>query len=114
MAQQVIKINGRTIHQPDTFKFSFATTSTEGTERLMSGVMCNEPMFTVESYAYEGSDISISEMASLLQMIVNQRQVQLYYFSVYYGRMERSTVLRHTRKCRYRDIKRGRRKVQIP
>lgn len=80
MAQQVIKINGRTIHQPDTFKFSFATTSTEGTERLMSGVMCNEPMFTVESYAYEGSDISISEMASLLQMIVNQRQVQLYYF----------------------------------
>lgn len=51
MAQQVIKINGRTIHQPDTFKFSFATTSTEGTERLMSGVMCNEPMFTVESYA---------------------------------------------------------------
>lgn len=86
MAQQVIKINGRTIHQPDTFKFSFATTSTEGTERLMSGVMCNEPMFTVESYAYEGSDISISEMSSLLQMIVNQRQVQLYYFSVYYGR----------------------------
>ena len=86
MAQQVIKINGRTIHQPDTFKFSFATTSTEGTERLMSGVMCNEPMFTVESYAYEGSDISISEMANLLQMIVNQRQVQLYYFSVYYGR----------------------------
>jgi hypothetical protein len=52
----------------------------------MSGVMCNEPMFTVESYAYEGSDISISEMANLLQMIVNQRQVQLYYFSVYYGR----------------------------
>lgn len=86
MAQQVIKINGRTIHQPDTFKFSFATTSTEGTERLMSGVMCNEPMFTVESYAYEGSDISILEMANLLQMIVNQRQVQLYYFSVYYGR----------------------------
>lgn len=82
----MIKINGRTIHQPDTFKFSFATTSTEGTERLMSGVMCNEPMFTVESYAYEGSDISISEMSSLLQMIVNQRQVQLYYFSVYYGR----------------------------
>lgn len=29
-------------------------------------------------------------------------------------KMERSTVLRHTRKCRYRDIKRGRRKVQIP
>lgn len=28
-------------------------------------------------------------------------------------KMERSTVLRHTRKCRYRDIKRGRRKVQI-
>ena len=74
----MIKINGRTIHQPDTFKFSFATTSTEGTERLMSGVMCNEPMFTVESYAYEGSDISISEMASLLQMIVNPEQTALW------------------------------------
>lgn len=86
MAQQTIKINGKTIHQPDTFKFSFATTSTEGSERLMSGEMCNEPMFTVESYAYEGSDISVSDMSSLLQMIVNHRKVQLYYFSVYYGR----------------------------
>lgn len=86
MAQQTIKINGKTIHQPDSFKFSFATTSTEGSERLMSGEMYNEPMFTVESYAYEGSDISISEMSRLLQMIVNQRKVQLYYFSVYYGR----------------------------
>ena len=86
MAQQTIKINGKTIHQPDSFKFSFATTSTEGSERLMSGEMYNEPMFTVESYAYEGSDISVSEMSRLLQMIVNQRKVQLYYFSVYYGR----------------------------
>ena len=86
MAQQTIKINGKTIHQPDSFKFSFATTSTEGSERLMSGETYNEPMFTVESYAYEGSDISISEMSRLLQMIVNQRKVQLYYFSVYYGR----------------------------
>lgn len=86
MAQQTIKINGKTIHQPDSFKFSFATTSTEGSERLMSGEMYNEPMFTVESYAYEGSDISVSDMSSLLQMIVNQRKVQLYYFSVYYGR----------------------------
>lgn len=44
------------------------------------------PLDEINRYAYEGSDISISEMANLLQMIVNQRQVQLYYFSVYYGR----------------------------
>ena len=112
MAQQVIKINGRTIHQPDTFKFSFATTSTEGTERLMSGVMCNEPMFTVESYAYEGSDIS-GNGKPFADDCKSKASAAILFFRVL-RKMERSTVLCHTRKCRYRDIKRGRRKVQIP
>lgn len=86
--QKYILIDGKKIKQPDSFEPNWATTYTEDSERSMSGKAYLEPMFTVESYSYEATDLTPEEAKTLLQAIIPRRNkptFKLTYFSWYYG-----------------------------
>lgn len=84
--QEVIKINGIEIYQPDSdLACSFETTFTSDSGRVQSGAMHASPMFTVEQFTYYATDIPIKKASEILQMIVHGRTFTLHYFSPYYG-----------------------------
>lgn len=84
--QEVIKINGIEIYQPDSdLACSFETTFTSDSGRVQSGEMHASPMFTVEQFTYCATDIPIKKASEILQMIVHGRTFTLHYFSPYYG-----------------------------
>lgn len=86
--QKYILVDGYKIKQPDSFTPNWATTYTEDSERAMSGKAYLEPMFTVESYSYEASDLTASEAKELLQRVLprpGKPNFELTYFSWFYG-----------------------------
>lgn len=86
MAQEYIKINDVKIKQPDTgLGYSFETTYTSDSTRVQSGAMHATPMFTVESFSYAASYLSVPEMQTILQQIAKGGNFTLHYFSPYYG-----------------------------
>ena len=86
MAQNYITINGVKIKQPDEgLGYSFETTYTSDSTRVQSGSMHATPMFTVESFSYEASYLTISEMQTILQKVAKGDSFTLHYFSPYYG-----------------------------
>lgn len=92
--QRYILIDGKKIKQPDSFTPNWATTYTEDSERSMSGKAYLEPMFTVESYSFEATDLSPEEAKLLLQSIIPRPKkptFQLTYFSWYYGEWRTDT-----------------------
>lgn len=84
--QDYIKINGEKIKQPDEgLGYSFETTYTSDSTRVQSGTMHATPMFTVESFSYAASDLTVSEMQSILQKVAKGGNFTMHYFSPYYG-----------------------------
>ena len=92
MAQDYIKINNVVIRQPDeNMGYNFETTYTEDSTRVQSGVGHFTAMFTVESFSYEATDVTIAEMSQILQLIAKGRNFTLHYFSPYYGTWRNDT-----------------------
>ena len=86
MAQEVIKLNGEVILQPDEgLGYDFETTYTEDSTRVMSGRLHATAMFTVESFSYQATDVALGEMKQILQIIARGKPFTLHYFSPYYG-----------------------------
>lgn len=86
MAQQYITMNGIKICQPDEgLGYDFETTYTEDSTRVMSGVLHATPLFTVEAFSYEASQVTVDEMKTILSIIAKGRTFTLHYFSPYYG-----------------------------
>lgn len=92
MAQNYIKINSTKIKQPDEgLGYSFETTYTSDSTRVQSGAMHATPMFTVESFSYTASDLTVAEMQTILQMVAKGGNFTLHYFSPYYGQWRDDT-----------------------
>jgi hypothetical protein len=92
MAQNYITINGVKIKQPDEgLGYSFETTYTSDSTRVQSGAMHATPMFTVESFSYVASDLTIAEMQTILQKVAKGGNFTLHYFSPYYGQWRDDT-----------------------
>lgn len=92
MAQNYIMIDNVKIKQPDEgLGYSFETTYTSDSTRVQSGAMHATPMFTVESFSYTASDLTIAEMQAILQMVVKGGNFTLHYFSPYYGQWRDDT-----------------------
>lgn len=92
MAQNYITINGVKIKQPDEgLGYSFETTYTSDSTRVQSGAMHATPMFTVESFSYAASDLTIAEMQTILQKVAKGGDFTLHYFSPYYGQWRDDT-----------------------
>lgn len=86
MAQEYIKMNGIKIKQPsENMEYNFETTYTSDTTRVQSGTLHSTPMFTVERLSYEAKNLSLYEMAQILQIIAKGVPFDLHYFSPYYG-----------------------------
>ena len=86
MAQEYIQMNGTVILQPDEgLGYDFETTYTEDTTRVQSGTLHTTAMFTVESFSYEASWVSLQDMKTILQIIAKGKPFDLHYFSPYYG-----------------------------
>lgn len=84
--QDMIKINGIEIYQPDSgLQSSFQTTYSEDSTRVQSGVMHATPLFTVEQFSYSATDIPIEDAKVILEQIIKGFPFTLHYFSPYYG-----------------------------
>ncbi len=92
MAQNYITINSVKIKQPDEgLGHSFETTYTSDSTRVQSGAMHATPMFTVESFSYAASNLSKTEMQTILQKVAKGGSFTLHYFSPYYGQWRDDT-----------------------
>lgn len=86
MEQQKILFNGIEIQQPDEgLGYDFETTYSEDTGRVQSGVLHLTPLFTVESFSYEATDLTIQSMKQILEIVAKGSPFTMYYFSPYYG-----------------------------
>lgn len=86
--QERISLDGWNAKQPDTFEWQFSTTSTEDSGRPMSGRAAITPLFTVEAFDVEYSDLTIAQARAILQAIVQRPGkafFNLHYFSPYFG-----------------------------
>lgn len=102
--QKYILIDGYKIKQPDRFEPNWATTYTEDSGRVMSGKAFLDPMFTVESYAFEATSLTKTEAKEILQRIVprpSKPTFKLTYYSWFYGEWRTDTfyVGQGTLKC---------------
>lgn len=86
MAQEYITINGIKIRQPDKgLGYDFKTQYTEDTGRVQSGTLHATPLFTVESFSYSASFLTLDEMKTILQQVARGNSFRLHYFSPYFG-----------------------------
>ena len=84
--QDVIKMNGKTILQPDEgLGYDFETTYTDDSTRVQSGVLHASAMFTVEAFSYEATWVGLEDMKTILQIVAKGKPFTLHYFSPYYG-----------------------------
>lgn len=84
--QNYIKINNVLVRQPDEgLGYSFETTYTQDTTRSQSGKLHATALFTVESFSFKASNVTVFEMSELLQNIMKGGSFTLHYFSPYYG-----------------------------
>lgn len=80
--QDVFKINGITVAQPDEdLSYSWETTYTDDSTRTQTGAGHFTRMFTVESYTYKASALTASEAAQIMQQIVYGRSYTAHVFS---------------------------------
>ena len=90
--QDVYKINGTEIHQPDDgLGYDFETTYTTDSTRVQSGNGHFTPMFTVEAFSYEASFVTVDEMCFILQAVAKGQNFTLHYWSPYYGEWRTDT-----------------------
>lgn len=86
MAQDYIKINNKKVWQPDSdTAVAFETTYTQGSTRAQSGKGKFTPMFTVERFTYSASDVPMSKVTEILEIVARGKSFDLHYFSVFYG-----------------------------
>lgn len=86
MAQEYMKINGIVVKQPDKgLGYSFETTYTDDSNRTQNGVGHFTAMFTNESFSYEATNLTESEMTQILKQVAKGKNFTLHYRSPYYG-----------------------------
>lgn len=85
--QDKIRINDIEIFQPDSgLQSSFETTYTEDSTRLQNGEANFVPLFTVEQFSYNATDIPVADASVILQQIIKGEKFKLHYFSPFYGK----------------------------
>ena len=84
--QELIKINGTVIKQPDEgLGYGFETTYSADSTRVQSGAGHFTPIYTVESFTYTATNLTKDEMKTVLQFVAKGGRFTLHYFSPYFG-----------------------------
>lgn len=77
------QIEDTDIEQPDSYAASFATTSTEGSDRTQDLTMHNTPMGTIASYQMGWQYIPTSEGSKILNLVLNKPQFKVHYYDLF-------------------------------
>ena len=92
MAQDYIKMRWKgsdpwtTIRQPDEgLEYNFETTYKDDATRTQTGKGIFTPMYTVEAFGYKASDLTKSEIQTLLTYAAPGKPFIFHYYSPYYG-----------------------------
>lgn len=84
--QEYMLINNTRVKQPDRgLSYEFETTHTEDSARLQNGKAHVTPMFTVEAFGYQATDLTMAEMSQILRLVAKGARFRLHYLSPYYG-----------------------------
>lgn len=76
------KMNGASIYQPDKdMGYNLETTYSEGSNRTQFGKALLTPLFTVEQYSYEASNVPVIEANKILKIIAKGKTFNLYHWS---------------------------------
>lgn len=87
MAQNKFMINDRETKQPDAgLGYSFETIYSEDSDRVQTGKGHFTPLFTVESYSYSASNLTLSEMSYILKQVAKGKKFKAHYLSPYEGK----------------------------
>lgn len=87
MSQHRFMINDHATKQPDEgLGYSFETTYSDDSDRVQTGQGYFTPLFTVESYSYSASDLTLSEMSYILKQVAKGRKFKAHYLSPYEGK----------------------------
>lgn len=87
MAQEMYKINGVEIWQPDEeLSWDYEKTYTKDSTRTDDGVGHFTKMFTTQSFAYQASHVPVAEWAKISQMIILEEYFDLYTWSPCFGK----------------------------
>ena len=74
------KMNGASIYQPDKdMGYNLETTYSEGSNRTQFGKALLTPLFTVEQYSYEASNVPVVETNKILKIIAKGKILYLYF-----------------------------------
>lgn len=85
MIEQPLEINDIKILTPHTFTPAAETTSTEGSGRVQTLVMYNNPMGTIESYNIGFEYIPVKEAALIYRITKNKSKYKLRYMALELG-----------------------------
>lgn len=88
MSQNRFMINDNAAtKQPDTgLGYSFETTYTDDSGRVQTGSSHITPLFTVESYSYSATDLTLTEMSYILKQVAKGKKFKAHYLSPYEGK----------------------------
>lgn len=88
MAQNRFMINDNpATKQPDAgLGYSFETTYSEDSVRPQGGKAHLTALFTVESYSYSGSNLTLEEMSYILKQVAKGQKFKAHYLSPYEGK----------------------------
>ncbi|MBU5481741.1 hypothetical protein [Blautia sp. MSJ-19] len=79
------KMNGVSIYQPDKdMGYNFETTYSEGSNRTQFGKALLTPLFTVEQYSYEATDVPVKEANKIFKIVAKGEKFNLYHWSLYH------------------------------
>ena len=76
-------IEDTNIEQPTTYSGSFATTSTDASDRTQDLVRHNTPIGTIGSYEMRWEYIKTSEASKILQLVLNKSQFKVHYYDLF-------------------------------
>lgn len=82
----MINGNPKTKQPDEGLGYSFETTYTDDSDRVQTGTAYITPLFTVESYSYSASNLTLSEMSYILKQVAKGRKFKAHYLSPYEGK----------------------------
>lgn len=84
----MINGNPKTKQPDEGLGYSFETTYSDDSDRVQTGDAYITPLFTVESYSYSASDLTLSEMSYILKQVAKGRKFKAHYLSPYEGKWQ--------------------------
>ena len=115
MAQQKVTLNNWNAVQPTQMDWSFETTSTSDSTRVMAGKLYDTPLFTVEAFDMTYSNLTRAQVSAILQIIVKRPSTPyfvMHYYSPFSNTWKDGTFSISQGSLKIRSLKEGEENMQ--